>query len=204
MFGKKTANEDKVSQQPSAAAGALNGPSVPLATAAPSADAPSESNVINAEDAKKRAASAKQVAAAFGEFVMLLMRSPSDKHHTLGDLDWLVAPALMQRQFALAEAQSKETGMVSPVGGVLWAFVSEDVDKRLSDLSTPLRLKPNEWRSGDIPWIVLASGDMRVLAGLIQQLNANVFKDKKPKMRVRGNDGKLTVGHLEVKAKDAA
>jgi hemolysin-activating ACP:hemolysin acyltransferase len=135
---------------------------------------------------------------------MLLMRSSSDKHHSLTDLEWLIVPGLMNRQFALAEAQHKENGMMSPVGGVLWAFVSEDVDKRLSDLSAPLRLKPNEWRSGDIPWVILATGDNRVLAGLVQQLSNSVFKDRKPKMRVRGRDGKVSVGHLEVKEKDAA
>ena len=87
---------------------------------------------------------------------------------------------------------------------MLWAFVSEEIDKRLSDLSAPVRLKPNEWRSGDIPWIVLATGDTRVLAGLIQELTKSVFKDRQPKMRARGADGKVSVGHLQVKPKDAA
>jgi cytolysin-activating lysine-acyltransferase len=203
FFGKKTTEEETAaqSQAPAAAPSALNG-------AAPAAAAPEAAagaaKEISADEAKKRAAAAKQIAAAFGEFVTLLMRSPADKHHTLSDLEWLMVPALMHRQFALAEAQSKETGVVSPVGGVLWAYVSEEVDQRLSDPANPMRLKPNEWRSGDIPWIILASGDMRVLAGLIQQLTTNVFKDRKPKMRVRGRDGKLSVGHLEVKEKDAA
>ena len=146
----------------------------------------------------------KKIAAAFGELVTLLMRSPADKHHSLSDLEWLIVPALAHSQYALAEAQSKETGAISPVGGVLWAFVSEEVDKRLSDLSAPVRLKPNEWRSGDIPWLVLATGDTRILAGLIQQLTKTVFKDRQPKMRARGADGKVSVGHLEIKEKDVA
>jgi hemolysin-activating ACP:hemolysin acyltransferase len=104
-------------------------------------------------------------------------------------------------QYALAEAQSKETGATAPVGAVLWALVSEEVDKRLADLSVPARLKPSEWRSGDIPWIIQASGDMKVLGGLIQQLTQKAFKDRQPKMRVRGADGKVTVGHIEVRQK---
>jgi hemolysin-activating ACP:hemolysin acyltransferase len=104
----------------------------------------------------------------------------------------------------VAEAQSKETGAVTPAGAVLWALVSEEVDKRLSDLSAPVRLKPDEWRSGDIPWIVLASGDTRVLAGLIQQLTKSVLKERAPKMRVRGADGKISVGHLEIREKEKA
>jgi hypothetical protein len=67
-----------------------------------------------------------------------------------------------------------------------------------------VRLKPDEWRSGDIPWIVLATGDKRILAGLLEQLSTSVFKDRPPKMRARGADGKVSVGHIEVKRKDAA
>jgi cytolysin-activating lysine-acyltransferase len=204
MFGKKTATADTTKQQQAEtpAAGAFNGAAAaaPATAAAPAAAV----TQLDPEVAKKRAVAAKQMAAAFGEIISLLMRSPTDKHHTLGDLEWLVVPAVAQGQYALAEAQSKETGAVSPVGGVLWALVSEEVDKRLSDLSAPLRLKPNEWRSGDIPWIVLATGDTRILAGLIQQLTKTVFKDQQPKMRVRGADGKVAVGHLQIKEKDAA
>jgi cytolysin-activating lysine-acyltransferase len=197
MFGKKSATPDTSKQQqaetPPVQTAALNG------TAGPAV-----AGEISPEEAKKRAVAGKQIAAAFGELVTLLMRSPADKHHSLSDLEWLIVPALAHRQYALAEAQSKETGAISPVGGVLWAFVSEEVDKRLSDLSAPVRLKPNEWRSGDIPWLVLATGDTRILAGLIQQLTKTVFKDRQPKMRARGADGKVSVGHLEVKHKDAA
>jgi hemolysin-activating ACP:hemolysin acyltransferase len=187
LFGKKSGNGSEAKhEQPEA----------------PAASRPAGESKL--EDAKKRLVAAKQMAAAFGEIVTLLMRSPADKHHSLGDLEWLVVPAVALGHYALAEAQSKETGAVSPVGAVLWAFVSEDVDKRLSDLAAPLRLKPNEWRSGNIPWIVLATGDMRVLAGLIQQLTKTTFKDQAPKMRARGSDGKVTVGRLEVKDKAAA
>ena len=189
LFGKKSGNGSEAKHEQ---------PEAPVAASAPAAEA------LSPEESKKRLVAAKQMAAAFGEIVTLLMRSPADKHHSLGDLEWLVVPAVARGHYALAEAQSKETGAMSPVGAVLWAFVSEDVDKRLTDLTAPLRLKPNEWRSGDIPWIVMAAGDMRVLGGLIQQLTKTVFKDRAPKMRARGADGKVTVGRLEVKDKASA
>lgn len=196
FFAKKPADETNAKTQADASA-AQNAPSrgTSGATGAPAA--------VSAEDAKKRRVAAKQMAASFGEIVTLLMRS-GEKHHTLGDLEWLVVPAVARGQFAVADAQSKETGATAPVGAVLWALVSEDVDKRLSDLSTPLRLKPEEWRSGDIPWIMHATGDMRILAGLIQQLTKQAFKDRQPKMRVRGADGKIAVGALQVKEKEPA
>jgi cytolysin-activating lysine-acyltransferase len=159
---------------------------------------------LSAEDAKKRMIASKQMSAAFGEIVALLMRQPSEKHHSLADLEWLVVPAVARGQYALAEAQSKETGATAPVGAVLWALVSPEIDRRLSDLSVPARLKPEEWRSGDIPWIIQATGDMKILGGLMQQLTQKTFKNRPPKMRVRGADGKLTVGHLEVKQKAGA
>lgn len=190
FFGKKSEATEKEAQQAAASA------------EAPAAAATNGTGKLSPEDAKKRVVAAKQMAAAFGEVVTLLMRSPTDKHHALTDLEWLVVPAVARGQFALAEAQSKETGAVSPAGAVLWALVSEEIDKRLSDLSTPLRLKPAEWRSGNIPWIILATGDTRVLAGLIQQLTKTVLEGRAPKMRVRGADGKIAVGHLEIKEKE--
>ena len=155
------------------------------------------------EGAQKRSMADVHLAAAFGEIVLLLLRSPRN-NYSVADLGWLVAPAVGHGQFALAEARSEETGAVRPVGAVLWAMVSDDVDKRLSDVTVPLRLKPDEWRSGDIPWIVVATGGMKVVEGLIQQLSKTVFKGKPPKTRIRGTDGKISVGHLGVKAKVAA
>ncbi len=194
MFGRKSASEDTAKNEQD------NAPSLPESTAS-AETAPANGAGLSAEEAKNRRFAAKQTAAAFGEIVALLMRSPTDKHHSLADLEWLVVPAVARGQYALAEAQSKETGATGPVGAVLWALVSEDVDKRLSDLSAPTRLKPDEWRSGDIPWIIQASGDMKILGGLIQQLTQKAFKDRQPKMRVRGADGKVSVGHVEVKQK---
>ena len=154
---------------------------------------------LSPEDANKRSMADKQLAAAFGEIVLLLLRSSQNNRHSVADLEWLVVPAVRHGQFAVAEARSQETGAISPVGALLWAMVSDDVDKRLSDPTAPLRLTPNEWRSGDIPWIVLATGDTKVLGGLVQQLSKTVFKGKPPKTRIRGKDGKTSVGHLEVK-----
>ena len=159
---------------------------------------------LSPEDANRRSMADKQLAAAFGEIVLLLLRSSQNNRHSVADLEWLVVPAVRHGQFAVAEARSKETGAISPVGALLWAMVSDDVDRRLSDMTAPLRLEPNEWRSGDIPWIILATGDTKVLGGLVQQLSKTVFKAKPPKTRIRGKDGKTSVGHLEVKSQVAS
>lgn len=160
--------------------------------------------VLDAEEAKKRAAASKRMAASFGEIALLMSRSPAEQHFALRDLDWLVAPAVSLGQFALAEAQSKTNGLVVPVGAVLWALVSPEVDQRLSAQETgPIRLAPSEWRSGDIPWVIHTVGEPKILGGLMEQLTKTVFKDRAPKMRIRGQDGKAKVGEIHIKQKAA-
>lgn len=152
------------------------------------------------DELRKRAAVAKQIAGSFGQIVTLLLRSQQDRKRPLEDLEWMVIPALQYGQFAVAEAQSKDTGIVAPAAAVLWALVSESVDHRLSqNLDQPVTLSPEDWRSGDIPWIIAAFGDNRVVGGLLQQLSENVFKSQPPKMRARGADGQPVIGRLEAK-----
>jgi cytolysin-activating lysine-acyltransferase len=200
FFGKKPAPPANGGTAAAAAAPATQAPTQSAAPAAPAASQPQGGGgALSADEVKKRAIAAKQVAASFGEIVMLLMRSPTEKYHSLQDLEWLIAPALVRGQFALADAQSKETGVVMPVGAVLWALVSADVDKRLTEKTgEPIRLHPDEWRSGDIPWIILTAGDPKVVGGLLQQMTKSMFKDKPAKIRVKGQDGKVVVGRLEV------
>ncbi|MGJ4889155.1 toxin-activating lysine-acyltransferase [Bradyrhizobium sp. HKCCYLRH3099] len=199
LFGKRSSGDDAAARPTSAER--INGASVtePASAAAHEGKPPPVHAALPPEEIRKRMIASKQMAAAFGEIVTLLMRSPRDKHQSLADLEWLVVPAIVRGQYALADAQSKDTGATAPVAAVLWALVSEEVDQRLSDLSTPLRLKPDEWRSGNVPWIIHAAGDAKVLAGLIQRLPKAAFEGRQPKMRMRGTDGKLSVGHLEVK-----
>lgn len=156
---------------------------------------------LSPEEIKKRGAAAKHVAASFGEIVTLMMRSAADASVSLRDLEWMVVPAIQTGQFAVAEAQSKETGAVMPVAAVLWAFVSDDIDQKLgSNLDQAIRLQPADWRSGQNPWIVMAIGEPKILGGLLQQLSKGVFASQAPKMRARGADGKIAIGRLEFNA----
>src|SRR5262249_50333136 len=105
---------------------------------------------------KARNTAALRLAVAFSQIVALLMPSPRHKHFSLADLEWLVVPALTSGQYAVAEAKIKDRLSV-PAAAVLWASVSPEVDKRLSEaLNSPIRLQPAEWKSGDILWLVEA------------------------------------------------
>ena len=63
-----------------------------------------------------------------------------------------------------------------------------------------MRLKPEEWRSGDHVWIIEALGEPKAITAMLQHLKQNEFKDRKVRMRVRGQDGKITVGRVELQA----
>ena len=162
-------------------------------TAAPSGDA----------GTRQRAATVRQLDLALGQIVSVLMRSSQHKHYSLADLEWLVLPAVLSGQFRIIQAQPK-AGAPAPVAVALWATVSDDVDKRLSDLSQTARLRPDEWRSGNIPWLMELIADARVQQVLLKELGETIFKGRALKMRVRSADGKLQIATLKGAAETKA
>jgi cytolysin-activating lysine-acyltransferase len=102
----------------------------------------------------------------------------------------------MSGQFRIVRAQATQEGAAAPVGVALWATVSAEADKRLSEVSAPTRLRPDEWQSGDIPWLMELVCDARTQQPLLKELSENIFKGRSLKMRVRGVDGKTQIGTL--------
>jgi cytolysin-activating lysine-acyltransferase len=146
---------------------------------------------------RQRAAIAVRHSLAFSQIVSLLMRSAQHRRYPIAALQWLVLPPLLTGQFSIAEARSKENGASAPVAVALWAKVSPEVDKRLSEaLEQPIQLRPREWRSGDIPWLVAAIGDPRAMPQFLKHLGETVFKGQEVKIRGRGPDGKVIVQML--------
>lgn len=146
---------------------------------------------------KRKAAEAKQVLLGFGEVVSVLMKSPQFRTLTLAQIEELVVPAVTARQFIVAEAQSRTNGLMSPVAAALWAFVSKETDERLTnDVGKPLRLAPSEWRSGDIPWLIVVAGDRRIIQPMLHNLQANLLKGRAFKTRVRGSGGTVETGTI--------
>lgn len=190
FWPKKTeATEPLAPAQPAAVAAA------PVQQEAPAA---AEAAPGLAPDAMKNAAAvSKAVMAAFGEIVTVLMRTQEHRGKSLSDLEWLAVPAVTTGQFALAEAQSKTNGMMAPVGLILWASVSPEVDARLrAELASGLTLKPNEWRSGDILWVVEAVGDPKILQAMLQRTSQNEWKGRPANLRIRDKDGIVKAGVL--------
>lgn len=89
----------------------------------------------------------------------------------------------------------------APIGVALWAFVSADVDEKLSqNLDRPMRLRPDEWKSGDIPWLIDAIGPPDVVKAMVQRLGQAVFKGTPYKIRARDSEGNVAIRTVETKA----
>src|SRR5262245_50096191 len=88
-------------------------------------------STASTKEAQRLAVSAIRQSLAFAQIVSVLMRSPRYRHYTLGDLEWLVVPALATGQWRVVGAQSKQNRVSFPVAVALWARRSREVDKKL-------------------------------------------------------------------------
>jgi hemolysin-activating ACP:hemolysin acyltransferase len=146
----------------------------------------------------RRDAAILRNALAFTQLVGLLMRSSHYRQYTLADLEWLVIPPLKAGQFRIGEAKLPNNQGTAPVALVLWASVSSEVDKRLMEGNeASFQLKPEEWTSGDILWLVHAAGETRFVRFVVDQLTKTTFKQRKVKVRGRDQAGNLKVHMLE-------
>jgi len=69
-----------------------------------------------------------------------MTQSPRHKSIPLGDLEWLLMPAILLKQFRIFYQGEK------PVGVALWALVDDIVAKRID--ANDKRLTAVEWKSG--------------------------------------------------------
>ena len=88
--------------------------------------------------------------------------------------------------------EEPQTGQLSgvriPVGMALWAKVSPEVDTKLSEnIDSPIKLRPDEWRSGEINWLIEIIGDQKIMAGLYEKLKKDVFKGQTFKVRAQND-----------------
>jgi cytolysin-activating lysine-acyltransferase len=140
------------------------------------------------------------MAQSFAQVVAVLMRDARFRNFRIADLEWLVLPPVMAGQFALGHAGrppepgKAQQGVAVPVALALWARVSPEVDKALSEnLDKQVRLRPGQWTSGDIVWLMALAGDPRAVPPFLKQLTEREFKGRQVKVRLRGPDGKVTI-----------
>jgi cytolysin-activating lysine-acyltransferase len=108
-------------------------------SAAPDASS-TAADPINAHAHAQTGPPPKTVAQVLGEIAWLMTQSPRHKAVPLGDLEWLLMPAILLRQFRIFYKGEQ------PVGVALWALADELVAKRID--GGDKRLATVEWKSG--------------------------------------------------------
>jgi cytolysin-activating lysine-acyltransferase len=147
---------------------------------------------------------------AFGKIVMALMVLPRYRYQTLADLQHVVLEPLIRDRIALAKPAGAKAGPLVDFSGLaIWASVSEEVDAKIREQikagAFPIRLKPEDWTSGEINWLldviapdkaatgrvlanfgrVVKGGDLRLhplVAGLVDEETAQKLRGAKSKM----------------------
>lgn len=156
-------------------------------------------NVDNGDIANRNVLEAKLKAAVFGEIMSVMLQSPRHSKVTLGTLARQMVPAFMSDQYVLARAQADNVELPpTPVGVAFWASVSDAVDQRLTaDLDTPIEIKPDEWKSGDIIWLLDIVAAPQVSSALVKSIREKVGPDKTIKVRAADADGQAAVKTLD-------
>jgi len=150
---------------------------------------PGGAPAVDPETAARRSALAAAVTARLGEVTAMLMGVPRYRYLSLQDLDWLVVAPLMADRLAVASAGVKgPDGKVgaarSPAGAVFTATVSEEVDQRIREQIKagvfPVRLKPANWASGEIAWVLDVVAPAKPIAQrIVKEVVEARFKDGK-------------------------
>jgi cytolysin-activating lysine-acyltransferase len=85
-----------------------------------------------------------------GEMAWLLTQSPLHRSLAIQDLEWLVMPPLIHRQFYIFRDGEK------PVGLALWARCTRETEGKLERgmVEPENRLTLEDWNSGDTVWLV--------------------------------------------------
>lgn len=110
---------------------------------------------------------AKTVSQMLGEITWLLTQSPVHRQLFLSDLEWFVMPALLLEQYRIFYGPDR------PVGVAFFATVGEEAEARLEGGAAKLR--PDEWKSGDRPWLIELVAPFGGQDEMLADLAANVF-----------------------------
>lgn len=128
---------------------------------------------------------APTVSHMLGEMTWLLSQSPLHRVFTIGDLEWMVMPALLGEQFYLFRDGDR------PVGLALWAKTNATGEAKLQRgmVDPQNRLTLDEWSGGDRWWLVdlvapFANGENRQREIMVADLISGPLRGQAFKLHV--------------------
>jgi cytolysin-activating lysine-acyltransferase len=114
---------------------------------------------VDQTEQQKTGETRQRIHAALGQIVLALASTPRYRQLPFSDLQALVLDPLLRDRVALATAKS-EDGKPMPgatAGIAFWASVSPEVDAKIREQIAanvfPVRLKADEWASGQQVWL---------------------------------------------------
>ena len=99
-----------------------------------------------------------------------MSQSKIHKNMFISDLEWMVMPAVLLEQFRIY------MGPDAPAAVAFWANVSQETNQALREGRTKLR--PDEWKGGDIPWLVELIAPFGEGEEVLIDMASVVFKEK--------------------------
>lgn len=111
---------------------------------------------------------------ALGQIVLALSTVPRYRHITFAELQSLVVEPLLRNRIAVASLPLAKDGQAESMGlaGLaIWASVSDEVDARIREQASsgvfPVRLKAEDWASGDRIWVLDVIAPTRATASTV-------------------------------------
>ncbi|QGM99621.1 toxin-activating lysine-acyltransferase [Methylocystis parvus] len=158
--------------------------------AAPKAAPAQLSDAQKAKVAKQVAEMRQRIHRTVGQIVLAMSAVPRYRHQSLADLQGLVIEPLLRERIVIAEmapakGQSDEAERredeAQMVAVAIWATVSDAVDAKIREEIKagifPIRLKPEEWTSGDKAWLLDVIAPSQKLASAVLANFRQVVKE---------------------------
>ncbi|WP_425406080.1 toxin-activating lysine-acyltransferase [Hwanghaeella sp.] len=130
---------------------------------------------------------------AASEILWLMTQTASHRHFFLADAEWLIFAPVARSRFRMYRDDKG-----APAGCVLWASLSEEVEKRVEAGAS--RLAPADWTSGENLWIIDVIAPKGKAAGMVEDMRNTVFKGRRFKFHATDQDGKRVVKTVEPEA----
>ena len=136
----------------------------------------------------------------YGKILSVLGRQKPFVEMPLGQIASMIGPAIDAGLFAIADGQPKDqSGPAMPIAFIIWARVSEDVDKKLSEnLQEMVTLTPRDWTSGDIHWLLLSVGPQQAVGAILKSVSEKLPSGQSFKTRFTDKDGQQKVGFVSL------
>ena len=145
-----------------------------------------------------------EAASVVGHVTWLMMHSPMHRHLFLTDLEWLLLPPLLLKQFRVYRRDKVPFAFVS------WALMTAEVEERFRN--GVRRLKPGDWNAGDRLWLIDFIAPFGGADPVVKDLREKLFPGREIKTLRLAEDGSgvrmetwgtaVQDGHTELKNQD--